>query len=214
MICFLAPTATSAAVITGMLKGDMGFLTVFTMISNIGVAIAAPILFSLSGMNADLTFVDSMIRIFIKVFPLLILPLLCAWAIRFTMPKVQEVMLKLSKMPFYLWSLSLMIVTARTVSSLVNLENHNVKMELALGFGALFICSFQFIVGKTIGSRFNNRIAVGQSLGQKNTILAIWMTQVFLNPVASLAPASYVVWQNIINSYQLWKAERKESKNV
>ncbi|MDO5570628.1 MAG: transporter [Bacteroidales bacterium] len=208
MICFLAPTATSAAVITGMLKGDMGFLTVFTLISNVGVAIAAPILFSMSGMNPDLTFLDSMLRIFIKVFPLLILPLLCAWAIRLTLPKVQQVMLRFSKMPFYLWSLSLMIVTARTVSSLVNLEKHDVKMELTLAFSALFICCLQFVIGKTIGSKFNNRIASGQSLGQKNTILAIWMTQVFLNPVASLAPATYVVWQNIINSYQLWKAQK------
>ena len=39
----------------------------------------------------------------------------------------------------------------------------------------------------------------------ENTILAIWMAQVYLNPLSSIAPASYVLWQNIINSWQLWK---------
>ena len=40
-------------------------------------------------------------------------------------------------------------------------------------------------------------------MGQKNTILAIWMSQAYLNPIASVGPASYVLWQNIINSYQI-----------
>jgi len=41
-------------------------------------------------------------------------------------------------------------------------------------------------------------------LGQKNTILAIWMAQMYLNPISSIAPGAYVLWQNIINSYQVW----------
>ena len=42
-------------------------------------------------------------------------------------------------------------------------------------------------------------------MGQKNTILAIWMAQNYLDPLCSIAPAAYVLWQNIINSIQLWK---------
>ena len=210
LICFLAPTATAAAVITGMLGGSVGFLTSFTLLSNLGVALLAPVFFSLVGYNHDLSFGDSFIRIFVKIFPLLILPLLVAWSIRYTSPRLQNVMLKFSKMPFYLWSASLIIVTARTVKALVELPQHNLKMEFSLAFVSLAICCIQFIVGKTLGSRFDNRIAAGQALGQKNTILAIWMTQVFLNPVAALAPSTYILWQNIINSYQVWKARRRE----
>ena len=208
MICFLAPTATSAAVITGMLKGDVGFITTFTLISNFAVALIAPILFSMTGLNNAITFVDSATNIFVKVFPLLILPLLFAWLIRFTFPKGQEILLKYSKSPFYFWSFALMVVTGKTVKELIELDEHNIQMEISLALISLLICILQFVVGKFLGSRFNNRIASGQSLGQKNTILAIWMSQVFLNPISALAPSTYILWQNTINSWQLWKARR------
>ena len=51
-------------------------------------------------------------------------------------------------------------------------------------------------------------ISGGQALGQKNTILAIWMAHTYLNPLSSVAPGSYVLWQNIINSWQLWKKRK------
>ncbi|MEG1587425.1 MAG: transporter [Bacteroidales bacterium] len=210
LICFLAPTATAAAVITGILGGNMGFLTSFTLLSNLGVALLAPVFFSLIGYNHDLAFWDSFIRIFSKMFPLLILPLLAAWAIRYSSSRLQNLMVRFSKVPFYLWSVALVIVTARTVKALVDLPEHDVKMEIMLGVISLAACCFQFFIGKKLGSVFNNRIASGQALGQKNTILAIWMTQVFLNPVAALAPSTYILWQNIINSYQIWKARRRE----
>jgi len=49
-------------------------------------------------------------------------------------------------------------------------------------------------------------------LGQKNTVLAIWMAVTYLNPLSSVGPGSYVVWQNIINSWQLWKKRKNEIK--
>ena len=210
LICFLAPTATAAAVITGILGGSVGFVTSFTLLSNLGVAFLAPVFFSMIGYNHDLSFWDSFFRIFAKMFPLLILPLLVAWAIRYSSHRLQNLMVHFSKIPFYLWSLALTIVTARTVKALVELPEHNVKMEVSLGIISLLICCVQFWAGKRLGGQFNNRLAAGQSLGQKNTILAIWMTQVFLNPVAALAPSTYILWQNIINSYQVWKARRRE----
>ena len=66
----------------------------------------------------------------------------------------------------------------------------------------------QFITGRRIGRRFRDKVAGAQGLGQKNTILAIWMAQTYLNPISSVAPAFYVVWQNIVNSYQLWLRRR------
>jgi BASS family bile acid:Na+ symporter len=34
------------------------------------------------------------------------------------------------------------------------------------------------------------------------------MAQTYLNPLTALAPAGYILWQNIINSYQLWKKNK------
>ena len=51
-----------------------------------------------------------------------------------------------------------------------------------------------------------------EALGQKNTVLAIWMAYTYLNPLSSVGPGSYVLWQNIINSYQLWKKRKNETE--
>ena len=39
-----------------------------------------------------------------------------------------------------------------------------------------------------------------------HTILIIWGT--FLNPLAAVAPGAYVVWQNLVNGWQLWYKEK------
>ena len=81
-------------------------------------------------------------------------------------------------------------------------------MAVILAVAALVICLVQFAFGRWWGGRFGDKVAGGQSLGQKNMALAIWLTQSFLNPLASVAPAAYVVWQNIVNSYQLWRKNK------
>lgn len=208
MICLLAPTATAAAVITGMLGGDISFVTSFVFASNLGVAVVAPVLFSYVGNTNDMPFVHSFLYICKEVITLLMAPLLVAWAIRFWFPRVQEKVTSLSGLSFYIWALALAIVTGKTVKFLVEQDHPNYDTEIWVGVGSLVICVLQFYVGKKIGSRFGNRIAAGQSLAQKNTILAIWMSHIYLNPIASIGPASYVLWQNTINSYQLWKKRK------
>lgn len=54
-------------------------------------------------------------------------------------------------------------------------------------------------------------IDASQGLGQKNTVLAIWMALTYLHPVSSVAPAAYVAWQNTINSAQLYFKMRREN---
>jgi BASS family bile acid:Na+ symporter len=209
LICVLAPTATSAAVVTGMLGGSVACLTTYTLIGNLMIAIAAPVIFSLVGPQSDLVFLDSFLKILAKVAPLLLSPLLIAWFMQRFAPKANQVVQKFNYLAFYIWTIALAIVTGKTVRFLVDQENPNVGMELLIAGTSLLICLLQFYGGKTIGSKFNKRISGGQALGQKNTVLAIWMAQTFLSPVASLGPAAYVLWQNSFNSWQLYKRRKK-----
>ncbi len=39
------------------------------------------------------------------------------------------------------------------------------------------------------------------------------MAQTYLLPIASVGPAAYVVWQNFVNSYQIYKKDRETTKN-
>lgn len=218
MLCFIAPTAAAAAVITGKLGGSVPCLTMYTLLSSILTAVMVPLFFPIIAtlppdidVHINNNFFLSVFLILGKVFPIIILPLILAWLIRRFIPRLHRQMLKITGASFYLWGSSLTIVTAVTVDTLVRNEDKGL-IELMAALAGLLACCLQFYLGKRIGSHYGQRISGGQGLGQKNTVLIIWISQVYLNPVASLAPCSYVIWQNIINSWQLWKKRKKESK--
>lgn len=210
LICILAPTATSAAVITGMLGGDIAFLTTYTLFSSVGVAVAAPVIFSFVGTHQDMTFLSSFFYICRQVIPLLILPLFVAWLLQRYVSIVHRKVLGFRQLGFYLWAVALAVVTGKTVMFLLAQEHPDYTTEILLGLIALIVCAGQFFTGRFLGKRYGDTISAQQGLGQKNTILAIWMAQVYLLPISSIAPAAYVLWQNIINSWQLWKKRKKE----
>lgn len=210
MVCILMPTATAAAVITGKLGGSVESLTTYTMVSNLAVALFAPALFPFVHLVEEMTFTIGFLIILNKVFPLLIGPFFAAWLFRivythltnkpFTLHPV------LAASPFYVWAFSLVILTANTVHSLI-LDDYNGWAAIGLAIGALAVCLLQFGFGKWVGQRYGMRISAGQALGQKNTILGIWMAHSYLIPVSALGPAAYILWQNMFNSWQLWKHE-------
>jgi len=208
MICILAPTATSAPVITGMLKGNVESLTAYSLVSNLCVALFAPVIFSFVGINQSLPFISSFADIIQPMFVLLLLPLLLALFLRRISPAFTDKVGQYSGISFYLWSIALMVVTGRTVGFIMNQSDGSYITEILVALAALVVCVNQFIAGRRIGKHYKDTVAGGQGLGQKNTILAIWMAQTYLNPIASIGPGAYVLWQNIINSYQVWRKRK------
>lgn len=206
MICILAPTATSAVVITGMLDGNMTSLTAYSLLSNLAVSIAAPLLFTLIGeSNVEISFLSEFWQIGWRIFLLLILPFIISIILSQISPRIHSFIRQQKFLSFYLWNMALMIVTARTVRFLLTEGQghfHTVSLIFVL---ALVVCIGQFIIGRKLGKRYDDTVAGGQGLGQKNTILAIWMAQSYLNPIASIGPGAYILWQNIVNSYQVWR---------
>ena len=206
MICILAPTATSAVVITGMLDGNMASLTAYSLLSNLAVAIAAPVFFTVIGDNFNqMSFIGEFWQIGKRIFILLILPFIISIVISQVSPTGHSFIRKQKYLSFYLWNIALIIVTARTTNFLLTEgQGHFHLMILIFGL-ALVVCILQFITGRKLGKRYNDTVAGGQGLGQKNTILAIWMAQSYLNPISSIGPGAYILWQNMINSYQVWR---------
>jgi len=88
---------------------------------------------------------------------------------------------------------------------------------------SLICCAFQFGMGRYVGSRYRPRlrssaqaeeqgreirkVTAGQSLGQKNTVFAIWMGYTFMTPETAIVGGLYSIWHNIYNSWQLYRAE-------
>ena len=211
MICVLAPTAASAPVITGILGGNISSIAAYSFISNLSIALLSPLFLALiGGASAEtISFGGSVLIIFKKVFPVLLLPFILAVTISKVSPKLHNTIQKAQILSFYLWAVALTIVTSNVTKFISIQGNASYELKLAMAGVALIICVLQFWFGRRIGKKYNSIVAGGQGLGQKNTILAIWLTQTYLNPVASIGPGSYVLWQNIVNSYQLWRKERQ-----
>lgn len=211
MVCLICPTATAAAVITGKLGGSASSLTTYTLLSNLLAAVAVPLVFPWVEPHAEITFLAAFFKILSKVFPLLLLPFFIAWFLRVYVPRIHQYLLGFRDAAFYLWAVALAIVSGQTVRSLVN-SDAPVFVEMLIALAGLVTCCVQFYLGKRIGGHYRERISGGQALGQKNTVLAIWMSYTYLNPLSSVGPGSYVLWQNIINSWQLWKKRKNEIK--
>lgn len=209
MVCLICPTATAAAVITSKLGGSASSLTSYTLLSNILAAIAVPLIFPLVEPHADITFVTAFLKILGKVFPLLLFPFILACILRQYFPRVHRFLLGFPDLAFYLWGVALAIVMAQTVKSLMT-SDASIGVEVSLALAGFITCVIQFYLGKRIGGKYYDRISAGQALGQKNTVLAIWMAYTYLDPLSSVAPGSYVLWQNLFNSWQLWKKRKQQ----
>lgn len=213
-ICVLCPTATAAPVVTGMLGGSIPRVAAFSVISNLSVALLAPLLFTWVGGNGgNLSFGREFMSIAIKVAPMIVLPMLLAFSLYFFAPKVHAAIAGVQGISFYLWSLSLIVVVGRAVSFVMSEPPAAIPEMIAMALVAGVLCGLQFIIGRKVGARYGDPISGAQGLGQKNTVLAIWMTFTYLNPIASVGPAAYIAWQNTVNSLQIFFKTKKDLKN-
>lgn len=204
MVCLICPTATAAAVVTDKLGGSAARITVYTLMSNVLTAVFVPAVFPLVEIHDGLGFLQAFLKILSKVFPLLICPFLLAVLLRYVWTKGHDFFRNRSGVAFYLWGIALALVVGQTVRSLHNSTAPASVLWMITG-ASLLSCAVQFWFGKRTGRANGDGITAGQALGQKNTVLAIWMAYTYLNPISSLAPGTYVLWQNMFNSWQLWR---------
>ena len=214
MICMICPVATAAPVVTGMLGGSIGRVAAFSVLSNLGVAVVTPLFFAWISPLPDSNFMKEFTEIAAMVAPLIVLPLMCAFGLRYTAPAIHRKLAKSAGLSFYIWSLSLIIVVGRSVSfALAEPPAYWPVMGL-MAIGAAAVCALLFWLGKRVGRAASDSITTGQCLGQKNTVLAIWMAMTYLNGVCSIGPAAYVIWQNTFNSWQIYRHMRSANTKI
>ncbi|MDO4460921.1 MAG: bile acid:sodium symporter [Bacteroidia bacterium] len=207
LICFICPTATAGAVITAKLGGNAVTLITYTFLVNILTAVFVPLVFPLVN-PSDLDFWSAFWIILKKVFPLLIFPFIIAQLLRYCWKSAHAFLNAHAGFAFYIWAVALAMVMGKTVKNIVD-DSEQIHIVFLLAIISLVCCFVQYAIGKKIGSKYNDRISAGQAVGQKNTVFAIWMAYTYLQPITSVAPGAYVLWQNTFNSYQLWKARKK-----
>lgn len=239
LMCFIMPTATAAPIIAGKMGGSIQNLTTFTLLSNFATAIIVPATFPLINPAANMTFFPAFLLILSRVAPLLLGPFFSAWLLRLAYKwktrKEFVLPMKIAVVPFYLWVASIVVLTSVVTETVIaNFQSQisNILILLVLSF---FACLLQFGLGKLIGYKLPavskgtdyqdvlinpaaapktmggvSSITAGQAFGQKNTSLGVWMANTYLDPLASLGAAAYIIWQNIFNSVQLMVVAHKK----
>lgn len=203
-LCVFMSTATAAPVITGMLGGSVSVQASYSLLCNMVLAFTAPVFLSWISVENNIDFMTSFNRICTQVVPMLVVPLIFSLLMRKFMPKIHKTLASHQTISFWMWAVALFIVMGNAVSFIMQQPISQLSTMIYLAIVSLVVCCMQFIIGRKIGAKYGDKVVGAQGLGQKNTILGLWLSLTYLNPIISVAPAAYIAWQNIINSTQLY----------
>ena len=197
----LTPTATASAVVTGMLGGRVEFVAGSVLLTNA----AAGLLFPLALPLLLGSHVAMQTAPFLKQTLCVVLgPLLVAQSLRLGAPAWTRSLLRFRRFSFTLWLAALFLVTSNAGHYLRTQWRADGGMgqigQIALL--AAVLCAVNFALGWKLGGKDFAR-ETSQSLGQKNTILTIWIALTYVNPMVSLGPTFYVLCHNCYNAWQL-----------
>ena len=219
LTCIIGPSAAAAPVVVGKLGGNISTMTTYTLISAFLSALLIPVVFPLLEQTVHVDFLTALLIILEKVSMVLLLPLALGWLIQHYVEPLRRWMVSQPNLSFYSWAVSLSITTGITVKNIVHSQS-SVSLLLLIAVATLVLCFVQFIIGRGIGRWLGERqrvgngtsgieVNAGQALFQKNTGLSIWVAYMYLSPVASIGAGCYVLWQNIINSIEIWQYKQK-----
>lgn len=207
MLCFICPTASAAGVITDRLGGRLAATVTYLVAINLAGTFLIPLVIPLVNPSAQMGFWTHVGHIALKVFPVLILPGLVAWLIRYTLPRLQRRLMRWASNSFYVWGLGLTLAMVLATRAL--LLSH---LELWAIGGIVVVsvlsCALQFFAGHRMQKDPVDNLTAGQALGQKNTGFLIWLGYNYMTPVTSVAGGLYAIWQNLYNSWELYRKEK------
>jgi putative membrane protein len=213
LACIICPCASAAAIVTQKLGGSIEDMTTYTFLSNFICAALIPTCFPLIEPNVNVDFMESFLIILNRVCMVLVAPMLVAYFTKHwrILRPLYNWIISVRNLGFYFWAFTLTIVTGTTVKNIVHADTTALFLVFIALLG-LLLCLIQFAVGRFIGRFFGSTIESGQALGQKNTTFAIWIAFTYLNPLSSVGPGCYILWQNIINSIEMWYYEKHSNK--
>ena len=210
LTCVIAPCASASPVVTAKLGGDLTQMTTFVLLSSFVTSLLIPAVFPVIEPHQGATFLSAFLVILRKVAVVLLLPLLLGAIVRHGVKPLYEWIVRTPDLGFYCWCFSLAITAGITVKNIVH-SRASLPLLVAIAVLSLLTALWQFRTGRFIGHRFGEPICAGQAMFQKNTALAIWVAYMYLTPVASIGAGCYVLWQNLLNSFELWQHRRHDA---
>ena len=210
LTCIIGPAATAAPVVTAKIGGNINTMTAYVVISAFASALMIPAAFPLLERGASAGFWEMFFIILQKLAMVLVGPLVLGWLVQHYAKRLCAWIVSIPDLSFYLWAAQLAVTSGVTVRNIVH-SDAALRTLLMIATMSLILCFVLFLVGRWIGRNLGDEIDGGQASFQKNTALSIWVAYVYLNPVASVGAGCYVLWQNIVNSIELYEYRKKHS---
>ncbi len=207
LACIIGPAATAAPVVTAMIGGNINTMTAFVVLSSFVCSLTIPAVFPLLERGAGLDFWSAFLIILHKLSMVLILPLVLGWLMQHYAKRLCAWIVSIPDLSFYLWAAQLSVTSGVTVRNIVSSEA-GLSLLLTIALLSLVLCFVLFAIGRAVGQHLGEEVNCGQASFQKNTALSIWVAYTYLNPMSSVGAGCYVLWQNIINSLELWQYRR------
>lgn len=200
----MSPTANAAPVITNLLKRREDYVTVSVVLTNLFTAFALAPLVALVIGNAIR--IDTLALAW-KTILLIGTPFLLAVIFRKFIKPAADFVRRWKFLSFYLWVLMLFTVCAQSATYICKQENLSWTILVEIFAISAVLCTANFVGGYFLGEKHFRR-ECSQSVGQKNTMLMLWVGLAFFNPIVALGPTFYVVCHNLWNSWQLRRADK------
>lgn len=200
----IIPTAAAAPVIAQLLQTNVGKVTVSVILSTPIIAILLPFLLTyFLKIEGDI----SLKNLVYPVLSLVFLPLITSQIIRNGLPKLKQQIEKLEFISFPLFLANIVIACGNASNFVQN--NQEIIGGTLIGILLIvsFLCVLQFQIGAFVG-RKSSPLTYSLALGRKNTMIGLWVSLTYFNPIVALGPIFYIILHNIYNSYQIWQVEK------
>ncbi|MCM1005266.1 MAG: hypothetical protein NC402_03100 [Prevotella sp.] len=212
MMGALCPVASSVTVVAMMLGAKRENTIAYTIVGNLLICVLAPAIFVFIGNSQPSDITDSFFSILGRISTVIGLPFFIMLVIQLWAKPVSDAISRYSSCSFYLWAMALFLTLGQTIDFIyLHGQGHWIAI-IILGVGSGVMCPLQFLIGRMIGRKCGDAVAGQQLLGQKNSAMGIWMANTYLSPLASSFLAFYSIWQNLLNSWQIYSHEKSANK--
>ena len=210
--CAAAPIASASPIIVGLLRGNVEFSTTAMVLSQIVFAVVTPFILPLMVHDSSMDYLTFAGVVAYQIFIVVGLPALIATTLRVVYPPCKAWAPRLRDVSLGIWSLNLVVLTAGGVQRII-LRGYSLHDMWPMMLGAVVVCFIGFTAGYRLG-RPNLRRECSQGLGQKNTVLTLYLaSQSYATPLAYIGPVFYVFCHNTANAIQLWLAAREQKRH-
>jgi len=198
----IVPTAVAATVIAEIMKKRVDFVTFSILLTCPLIALVLPFLF-------ESTQKPSVLAILLPIAVLIFVPLICSQFLRSYFRPLTNKLLMIKEVTFPLFLGNIIIACGNAAHFIQQNEAIGISQLLPIFILASCVCSLHFVIGKWVGGK-ELGMEYSLSLGRKNTMIGLWLSLTYFDPLIALGPICYIVAQNIYNSIQIWQLEANE----